>query len=257
MSNFSFLTLNIENPSLERARRQCLWLLGRPESVFVLTETKNSAGCSYIRDYFAHQVCDLHGRPVRFYINYPQAPGKELGVMIISRFPIKGNASPLKSSDSFFGRYAESSLMVGNIDICLLGLYVPSRDRSSPKIKRKQQFLSFAQGRIQNRLLEKNILLGDFNILDRHHLPHYSTFFEWEYRFYDFLLDKGYVDAFRNLHPNENDYSWVGRTGDGYRYDYAFVSRDLATKVSSCHFLHETRNKGLSDHSAITFDIDL
>lgn len=48
----SFLSLNIGNPSLDRARKQCEWLDKRPEDVFILTETKNSQGCSYIEDFF-------------------------------------------------------------------------------------------------------------------------------------------------------------------------------------------------------------
>ena len=33
----SFLSLNIGNPSLERAKKQCRWLEKREEDVFVLT----------------------------------------------------------------------------------------------------------------------------------------------------------------------------------------------------------------------------
>src|SRR6516165_11990653 len=41
----SLLTLNVGNPSPERARRQLAWLSRRDEHVLVLTETKPSAGC--------------------------------------------------------------------------------------------------------------------------------------------------------------------------------------------------------------------
>ena len=44
----SFLSLNIGNPSLERAKKQCRWLEKREEDVFVLTETKVSQGCAWI-----------------------------------------------------------------------------------------------------------------------------------------------------------------------------------------------------------------
>jgi len=46
------LSLNIGNPSLERAKRQCEWLKERPEDIFVLTETKCSGGCEYIENFF-------------------------------------------------------------------------------------------------------------------------------------------------------------------------------------------------------------
>ncbi len=45
MSSLSVLTLNIANPSVERAQRQLEWLATRDEDVFVLTETKASDGC--------------------------------------------------------------------------------------------------------------------------------------------------------------------------------------------------------------------
>lgn len=45
MPELSLLTLNIANPSPERAERQLGWLAARDEDVLVLTETKDSAGC--------------------------------------------------------------------------------------------------------------------------------------------------------------------------------------------------------------------
>lgn len=46
------LTLNIENPSLERAKKLIEWVKNRSEDVFVFTETKNSKGCNYLEEYF-------------------------------------------------------------------------------------------------------------------------------------------------------------------------------------------------------------
>lgn len=46
MPELSLLTLNIANPSPERAERQLSWLAARDEDVLVLTETKDSAGYS-------------------------------------------------------------------------------------------------------------------------------------------------------------------------------------------------------------------
>jgi exodeoxyribonuclease III len=51
--------------------------------------------------------------------------------------------------------------------------------------------------------------------------------------------------------------SWVGRTGDGYRYDHAFCSRELRDLVISCEYLHAPRADKLSDHSALTLRLDL
>lgn len=64
-------------------------------------------------------------------------------------------------------------------------------------------------------------------------------------------------DSFRHLNPQKKDYSWVGRTGDGYRYDHCFVSNDLSSSVEKCYYLHEPRNERLSDHAAIILNLNL
>ena len=48
---YKILELNIGNPSLERAQRQCDWLREKNYDIYILTETRNSKGCSYISDY--------------------------------------------------------------------------------------------------------------------------------------------------------------------------------------------------------------
>ena len=55
--------------------------------------------------------------------------------------------------------------------------------------------------------------------------------------------------------PNEQAYSWIGRTGDGYRYDYFHVGRALAERIQACLYLHETRERKLTDHAAVTLSL--
>ena len=40
------MTMNIGNPSIQRAQKQIEWIQNRTEDIFILTETKNSAGCA-------------------------------------------------------------------------------------------------------------------------------------------------------------------------------------------------------------------
>ena len=95
------------------------------------------------------------------------------------------------------------------------------------------------------------VLIGDLNIVGRDHEPRYSMFRSWEYDALDQLAALGLVDAFTELHPGVQAHSWIGRTGNGYRYDYAFVSHDLMGSVRRCDYLHEPRERGLSDHAAL------
>ena len=56
----SLLTLNIGNPSPDRARRQLAWLVRREEDVLVLTETKASAGCRLLAEEFTAAGYAVH-----------------------------------------------------------------------------------------------------------------------------------------------------------------------------------------------------
>jgi exodeoxyribonuclease-3 len=102
------------------------------------------------------------------------------------------------------------------------------------------------------------ILLGDLNILEPDHRPHYPFFAPFEYNFYRALTgDHGLIDAYRQLQPDQVEHSWVGRTGDGYRYDHAVCSPALRRRLAACHYLHQPRHDRISDHSALTVRLTL
>lgn len=255
--NIKVLTLNIGNPSLDRAKKQVEWLKKRPEDIFILTETKNSLGCNYIADFFSGYTTDFLCQQENMFVSFPKSPSREYGVMCISRFPIKKSITPFPKNSQFYCRHLGNDICIGNIVLNTVGLYVPSRDQSPEKINRKRVFLKESFAYIQNIENVYTIICGDFNILDRNHFPHYSFFRDWEYQFYDNLTQYGYVDAFKHCYPKVNEYSWVGKTNDGYRYDYCFVSTSLTNSITKCEYLHETRICRLSDHSALSIEISI
>jgi endonuclease/exonuclease/phosphatase family metal-dependent hydrolase len=68
------------------------------------------------------------------------------------------------------------------------------------------------------------------------------------------LPARGWRDAFRALHGYERrDRSWVSRVGYGWRLDHLLVSPQL--DPVACEYVHEWRERGLSDHSAIWADV--
>ena len=252
------LSLNIGNPSLERAKKQCEWIVNRSEDIFVLTETKNSQGCRYMEEFFMQYGYDLFsmGKGGEYYdVSFPKSKTNDLGVMIISKFPIKKSHHLFHEDSVYYPRQLECEIEVGQKLIRVMGLYVPSRDRSDVKIERKKIFIEKMEKHLQKHGKETTIIMGDLNVLDRNHVPHYSTFFEWEYRYYDHFIKEGFHDAFHLCHPGHQDYSWVGRTNDGYRYDYCFVSENISSMVNRCDYIHETRKNKLTDHSAISVEI--
>ncbi|HEY3368885.1 MAG TPA: endonuclease/exonuclease/phosphatase family protein [Symbiobacteriaceae bacterium] len=239
---FSLLCWNIGNPSVERAGRQAEWLRARREDVLVLTEAKSSDGCAFLERYF----CSF-GR----YVAFERPLNNDYGVMMISRGPFRKGPS-LKPADYLHARMAVIDIPSHLGDLEIMGLYVPSRDATEAKKHRKRSFLEQTSRFLAEQLPgQRKIVCGDLNVLEPDHVPRYSVFERWEYDFYSGLGQFGLHDAFRLHHPRELAYSWVGRTGDGYRYDHAFVSQDLLSHVGECYYLDEPRTARLSDHSAI------
>ena len=74
------------------------------------------------------------------------------------------------------------------------------------------------------------------------------------------LLDSGFVDTFRRLHPDEVTYSWwsyrfrAREKNTGWRIDYFLVSESLAPHVSEAKI--HTQIMG-SDHCPVEVDLDL
>lgn len=247
-SSFSLFCWNIANPSAQRAGKQASWLRQRPENVLVLTEVKRSEGCLFLKRYF-----QAYGYNVIF----PNPEGKEFGVMIVSKHTlIPSSFSDLV--DYLQSRVVSTKLNFQGSKIEIIGIYVPSRDSSYEKIEKKKRFLKSLITTLElNPQSSRRIFCGDFNILEPDHIPYYPFFKEWEYDFYRNLMKYQLKDAFRHLNPKAQEYSWVGRTGDGYRYDHYFISTDLLSFVKKCYYLHEPRKIRLSDHSALIAELNL
>ncbi|MDP2910278.1 MAG: endonuclease/exonuclease/phosphatase [bacterium] len=247
-NNFSCFCWNIANPSVKRAEKQADWLSKREEDIFVLTETKNSKGCAFIEDYF---------KKINYNVIFTKPDGKEYGSMVISKHQLEP-ISFYDLNDNLRSRVVSIKVFFNNKFIEIIGTYIPSRDKSPDKVQRKKKFIENLGKSFQLfNNYSNRIFCGDFNILEPNHTPHYPFFEKWEYDFYDSLINYGLFDSFRHLNPRKKEYSWIGRTGDGYRYDHCFVSKDLLSSIKECYYLHRPRMDRLSDHSAIIMKLSL
>jgi exodeoxyribonuclease-3 len=248
-SGLSFLTFNIGNPSEERARRQLAWLAGRDEHVLVLTETKASTGCQFLADRFG---------AAGYHVSFPVPGPGEYGVMIISR--VQAQPDPFGDAVGYLPtRAAAITIPSASGLLQVIGAYVPSRDAGLEKTERKQKWLAACRAALAARNPGlPAVFLGDLNILEPGHRPHYPFFVPFEYDFYRALItEHGFVDTYRHLYPDAVEHSWVGRTGDGYRYDHAFCTADLGGAIADCAYVHQPRKDRLSDHSALTARLNL
>lgn len=236
------LTLNIANPSTARAERQLPWLAQRPEQVMVLTETGSGPGTRLLLDRFSGAGWEVRATT-------PQH--RERGVAIVSRLRARqraGDVVPLLPA---------RAELVGLGEIEVLGLYVPSRDESMEKVGRKHDFLRALSESLAHRPNRDTVVIGDLNVLEPGHYPRHAAFRDWEYGFYDKLGQRGFTDAYRHCHPDAIEHSWVDFENRGYRFDHAFVSASLEAQVVGCSYVHATREDGLSDHSALSLQLDL
>ena len=239
-------TLNISGPSIERAERLAEFMLSLDLDVLVLTETRANSGTECLLAEFADAGYDVES-PI-------PSSTRERGVAVLSRVASPRNAERSVSVD------LSHRLVVGGVGepaaVTLLAAYVPSRDATQPKLERKRRFLAQMLEVVDDLAgAGRVILMGDLNVVSRAHQPRYPVFRSWEYDALDHVLDHGLVDAFAELHPGVQAHSWIGRTGNGYRYDYAFVSQDLVEAVRECEYIHEPRERGLSDHAAIVLTL--
>lgn len=243
----SVMTLNIGAASRERAERILSWLASRKEDIFVLTETSAGPGTSYLIERF---------RQSGYSVVVPHHENGERGAAIVGRLRLVD-----ESNSYFYDVSLPSRIVCARLSddprIVVVGVYVPSRDQSPSKTFRKQRFVESFQtalARIPPSELEMCIMAGDYNAVSRTHEPSYSSFKSFEYNLFDNLTSIGLVDAFDVCSPGEQAHSWIGRTGDGYRYDYIHVGSRLKESVAECRYLQETRESRLTDHAAVIAD---
>jgi len=236
------LNWNVRNPSLRRATKQMNWLEKNSFDIIVLTEVKLSQGGVYIKDRL---------RSLDYTVIFPKPENEDYGIILAIRKFFKETTKLW--IDPFPYRASFAVCNFSGKDMLLTGVYVPVWRND-----KKKMFLESFEKLMTDENLRNRfggwIILGDLNVLEPSHIPHYPAYKDWEY-FYDVFSKHGFVDAFRLLHPNEREYSWFGREGNGYRFDHIFVSENIVSSLKNCFYIHEVRLKKLSDHSAMYLEI--
>lgn len=235
------VTLNISGPSVVRAEQLASFLGELDADVVVLTETRDNEGTRALLDWCRDQGYSVTGA-------LPGTSG-ERGVAVARRV---GPVSATAAVDVDLSHRLVIDELAELPSLTLVAAYVPSRDASAPKIERKRTFLG-QMARALQRFSDNQrvVFMGDLNIVGRSHVPRYPAFKAWEYDALDEIAAAGLTDVFGHLNPGVQVYSWLGRTGSGYRYDYAFVSPSLMDTVEGCEYLHEPRERGITDHAAV------
>jgi len=163
------------------------------------------------------------------------------------------------------GRYIETQF--GNLSI--VSAYVPSGSSSGERLAIKFRFMERFIAPL-HRLAQSGrdiIVCGDWNVAHREiDLKNWrsnqknSGFLPEEREWFSGVLDKlGYVDVFRRLNQEPEQYTWWSNRGQawaknvGWRIDYQLATPAIAAKARSTAIFKAQR---FSDHAPLTIDYD-
>ena len=163
------------------------------------------------------------------------------------------------------GRYLQLDFK----NISIASLYLPSGTSGDERQQFKYAFLDFYFARLQSQLTHPReyILCGDWNIAHQAiDLKNWranqknSGFLPEERAWLDKLFKLGYIDAFRVVKQQADQYTWWsnrGRAWDnnvGWRIDYHIVTPGLKTKIIDTDIYKAER---FSDHAPLTLTYNL
>jgi exodeoxyribonuclease III len=244
----SVLTFNISVAAEPRAAKILSWLRRRRDDVIVLSETSAGTGTQLLK-----ASLEADG-----YATFSAVEDRERGVLVASRLPASGS---LQAASVTVPCRAQGVVLGSSPQLTVLGIYVPSRDRSPEKVARKERFIASLIESIEKMPATERsrlMVLGDYNAVPRDHHPPLPGFFPYEYEFHERLSSLGLSPA-HELKPygSSQPHSWIGRTGLGYLYDYAHLGSELGRRITSCRYLHGPRQQRLSDHAALAVRLRL
>tara|TARA_B110000881_G_scaffold176763_1_gene161742 strand:- start:5461 stop:6225 length:765 start_codon:yes stop_codon:yes gene_type:complete len=160
------------------------------------------------------------------------------------------------------------NLRVDFENISVMSLYLPSGtnvNRLQYKflyMKEFQEYITELKNTITNL-----IICGDYNIcheaIDIHdpiRNAKVSGFLPYERNWIGDFLSSGFIDSFRHMHSEPNNYSWWSYRANsrannkGWRIDYNMVSHKLKSKIKSAYILDNIKH---SDHCPIAVELKL
>jgi exodeoxyribonuclease-3 len=152
-------------------------------------------------------------------------------------------------------------------DFVLLNIYFPNGgggpDRLAYKLEYYDEFLKFIeklkkQGKSVIFCGDVNTAHSEIDLARPKENAEHTGFLPIERAWMDKLVEHGWMDTFRSLHPTEVKYSWwdmktfARDRNVGWRLDYFFASPDLKEKIKKAEILNDVFG---SDHCPVLLEI--
>lgn len=246
-----------------RARQDFVlhWLRARQPDVVGLQELKLSD------DQFPHDVFAAEG-----YEALTHAQKAWNGVAILSRKPAKLTQAGLPGQEEFGARLISAE--VEGLSFTT-GYFPNGKNTGHEDFPRKLAWLdSLAQHFEQQHSADApTILCGDFNLCpsaidswNEEALSGAVFHTDAERERFRRLIDWGFIDVYRERHPDTQDFSWYDYRGgafhkkQGLRIDFVLATQSAASRVTNIEIDRDYRKKkdGLtaSDHCPVFADLD-
>ena len=151
-------------------------------------------------------------------------------------------------------------------DVSVMSMYLPSGTNDA-RLQHKFNYMDMIHVYLHNLRAETPnlIVCGDYNIcheeIDIHNpkMKGVSGFLPEERAWLGKFIDSGFIDSFRHLNPEKQEYSWwsyranARANNKGWRLDYAMVSQSLQENIKRSVILTEAVH---SDHCPILLEIE-
>lgn len=159
------------------------------------------------------------------------------------------------------------NLRVDFDEVSVMSMYLPSGTNSARldyKFNYMDEILDYATE--LRKEIPNLVICGDYNIcheeIDIHNpkMKGVSGFLPEEREWLGKFINSGFIDSFRHLHPEKQEYSWwsyranARANNKGWRIDYNMVTETLKDKISRAYILPEAKH---SDHCPIAVELDL
>ncbi len=253
------ITLNANGIRAAARKGFFLWLKKQKADVVCIQETKAQI----------HQLeIDTVFSPDEYHCYYVDAEKKGYsGVGIYSK--VKPNKIIRNYGDAEFdneGRYVELQFN----KLAVASLYAPSGSSSEHRQQAKFRFMDSFMDYLKKlkRRRKEYIICGDWNIAHKNiDLKNWrgnqknSGFLPEERAWLDALFnDVGYVDVFREINKNEDEYTWWSNRGQawtknvGWRIDYHIATPKLKNCIKRAKIYKDER---FSDHAPLSIDYNI
>lgn len=231
------------------------WLISADPDILCLQEIKANP------DQFDSKPFEDAGYKYNYW--YPAQKKGYSGVAILSKHePLNVAYGTGIEYMDFEGR----NLRIDFEGFSVMSLYLPS-GTNIKRLEHKFQFMADFQLYIdQLKLQIPNLIIsGDYNIchraIDIHdpvRLKNTSGFLPEERAWIDDFMNSGFVDSFRHLNKESDNYSWWSYRANardnnkGWRIDYNLISEPLKEKLKRAVILPEAKH---SDHCPVLIEI--